>query len=82
MNLEEQPEIFHQEEQTYISISIKKPMAEPFRLIPNAYKALMTHMQMNGMKQKQNKGIIECFEKEYIKNGIGYMDIYVATEQF
>ena len=57
-------------------------MAEPFRLIPNAYKALMTHMQMNGMKQKQNKSIIECFEKEYIKNGIGYMDIYVATEQF
>ena len=80
MNIEEQPEIFHQEEQVYISISIRKPMLEPFRLIPNAYKSLMTHMKINGIKQKRDKKIIECFEKEYVKDGTHYMGIYIAVE--
>lgn len=80
MNIEEQPDIFHQEEQVYIAISIREPMIEPFRLIPNAYKTLMAHMKINGIKHKRDKKIIECFEKEYEKDGIGYMDVYIAVE--
>lgn len=80
MNIGEQPEILHQEDQSYIAISIKEPNTEPFRLIPNAYKALMAHMKINGMKHKQDKKLIECFEKEYVKDGISYMDIYIAVE--
>lgn len=78
--IKEQPEIFQQEEQEYISISIRKPIKESFRLIPNAYKSLMTHMKINGMKPKQDKNIIGCFEKEYVKDGIEYMGIYLAVE--
>lgn len=79
MNLEEQPEVFHQEEQTYIAISIRNPSQGPFHLIPNAYKTLMAHMKINGIKHKHDKKIIECFEKEYIKDGIDYMDVYIAV---
>ncbi|MBR6536539.1 MAG: helix-turn-helix transcriptional regulator [Lachnospiraceae bacterium] len=78
--LAEQPEVFHQEAQNYIAITIKEPMREPFRLIPNAYKTLMTHMKLNGVKHKQDKKIIECFEKEYEKDGVHYMDVYIAVE--
>lgn len=80
MNVEEKPEIIHQEEQAYCAITIRNPMIEPFRLIPNAYKALMTHMRINGIRHKQDKKIIECFEKEYVKDGIAYMDVYIAME--
>lgn len=80
MNIEEQPDIHRQEEQTYIAISIKEPEKEPFRLIPNAYKTLMTHMRINGMKHKRDKKNIKCFEKEYVKDGVCYMDVYIAVE--
>ncbi|MDE7187572.1 MAG: helix-turn-helix domain-containing protein [Lachnospiraceae bacterium] len=79
-NVKEKPEIIRQEEQAYAVITIRLPMAEPFRLIPNAYKVLMTHMKLNGIKHKQSKQIIECFEKEYVKDGIDYMDVYIAME--
>lgn len=80
MNIEEKPEIYHQEEQTYVAITIKGPMTNPFRIIPNAYKVLMTHMKINGILHKQDKKIIQCFEKEYVKDGVDYMDIYIAAE--
>lgn len=80
MNVREKPEIIHQADQTYIAVTIRDPMLEPFRIIPNAYKMLMTHMKINGIRHKQDKNVIECFEKEYIKDGIGYMDVYIAVE--
>ena len=80
VNIEEKPEIIHQEAQTYVAITIKEPMIEPFRIIPNAYKVLMTHMKINGIQHKQDKKILACFEKEYVKDGIDYMDIYIAVE--
>lgn len=76
----EKPEIFHQEDQDYIAITIKDPMTAPFRTIPNAYKALMMHMKINGIQHRQDGKIIECFEKEYVKDGISYMDVYIAVE--
>ncbi|MDE5699642.1 MAG: helix-turn-helix domain-containing protein [Lachnospiraceae bacterium] len=79
VNVEEKPEVIHQEEQTYAAITIRNPGGEPFRIIPNAYEVLMTHMKINGMQHKQDKKVIECFEKEYVKDGIGYMDIYIAV---
>lgn len=79
VNVEEKPEVIHQEEQTYAAITIRNPGGEPFRIIPNAYEVLMTHMKINGMQHKQDKKVIECFEKEYVKDGIDYMDIYIAV---
>ena len=40
-------DIVNQDKQKYIVITIKDPMIAPFRLIPNAYKVLMTHMHIN-----------------------------------
>lgn len=73
-------DIVYQEKQKYISITIKQPEIAPFYVIPNAYKVLMTHIQVNNMKEKRDKKIIPCFEREYEKEGINYMDVYIAIE--
>ncbi|MBQ8786377.1 MAG: helix-turn-helix transcriptional regulator [Oscillospiraceae bacterium] len=74
------PQVIHQNKQCYIAITIKQPFDAPFTIIPNAYKTLMTHMQVNGIAHKCDKKIIECFEKEYTADGIDCMDIYIAIE--
>lgn len=76
----EQMDVISQEKQKYIAITIKQPMLAPFRLIPNAYKVLMTHMKVNGIRHKEDKKIIPCFEKEYEVEGVNYMDVYIAIE--
>lgn len=73
-------EVIKQEKQKYIAITIKQPEVAPFCLIPNAYKVLMTHMKINGIKHKEDKKIISCFEKEYDVEGVHYMDVYIAVE--
>lgn len=73
-------DVIRQEKQKYIAITIKQPEIAPFRLIPNAYKVLMTHMKINGIKHKEDKSIISCFEKEYDVEGVHYMDVYIAVE--
>ena len=45
-------DIVNQDKQKYIVITIKDPMIAPFRLIPNAYKVLMTHMHINRIPHK------------------------------
>ena len=76
---EDSMEIVSQEKQKYIIITIKNPMIAPFRLIPNAYKVLMTHMHVNGINHKEDKKLISCFEKEYVIDGVSYMDVYIAV---
>jgi len=73
-------EIMYQEAQNYLAITIKQPFIAPFRLIPNAYKLLRTYMKTNGINEKHEKSIIDCFEKEYIIDGVDYMDVYIAIE--
>lgn len=73
-------EIIYQEKQKYIAITIKEPMTAPFRLIPNAYKVLMTHMKVNNIPHKEDKKVISCFEKEYDVDGMWHMDVYIAVE--
>lgn len=73
-------EIITQKEQEYAVITIKEPFIDPFTLIPNAYKTLMIYMEVNCYKYKKAKDIISCFEKVYEKDGICYMDVYIAVE--
>ncbi|WP_032123381.1 helix-turn-helix domain-containing protein [Clostridium amazonitimonense] len=73
-------EVITQKEQHYAIITIKEPFIEPFSLIPNAYKTLMIYMEVNCYKHKKGKDIIHCFEKVYEKDGICYMDVYIAVE--
>lgn len=73
-------EIMHQKAQRYIAITIKQPFEAPFRLIPNAYKTLMTYMRANSIQHKKDTSLIPCFEKEYMMDGIEYMDVYIAID--
>ena len=73
-------EVIYQNSQKYAVITIKDPFSNPFNLIPNAYKTLMTYMQINNIKHKESKEVIGCFEKQYVKDGVTYMDVYIACE--
>ncbi|WP_286907315.1 helix-turn-helix domain-containing protein [Clostridium sp. UBA1652] len=73
-------EIITQKKQEYAIITIKDPFIEAFTLIPNAYKTLMIYMEVNCYKYKKTKDILSCFEKIYDKDGVCYMDVYIAVE--
>lgn len=73
-------EIVTQASQQYAIITIKEPFTAPFSLIPNAYKTLMRYIEVNGFLHKQTKDILPCFEREYEKDDISYMDVYIAVE--
>ncbi|WP_411167364.1 helix-turn-helix transcriptional regulator [Clostridium sp. MB05] len=69
-----------QANQQYVVITIREPFKSPFSMIPNAYKTLIRYMEVNGLRHKENKEVLSCFEKEYNKEGIYYMDVYIAIE--
>ena len=46
-------------------------------ILPEGYKYIMDFLQANNFKDKVNDDIISCFEYEYEKEGVHYMDIYV-----
>jgi len=73
-------EIIRQPEQDYAVITIRDPFRAPFTLIPNAYKTLMAYMQVNGQRHACGKEAIECFERQYEREGTQYMDVYIAAE--
>lgn len=76
---DENTEIVVQKKQRYAAITIKDYVNAPFRTIPNGYKALMAYMQVNGLEHLE-EGVIPCFEREYVRDGIAYMDVYIATK--
>ena len=71
--------VLSQGRQKYMAITIREPFVAPFRLIPNAYKTLMTYMHMNGIGHRQEKNVIACFEHDYVRDGVEYMDIFIAA---
>ena len=74
-------EIVSQNRQKYITITLEEVQGEEFTIIPNAYKALLTYMAINGIKEKQDPTIISCYEHEYYDDkGVKFMDIYIAIE--
>lgn len=72
-------EVYAQEKQRYAAITIGESSKDAFVVIPNAYKTLQYYIEVNGMKEKREKGILSCFEKEYDKDG-WHMDVYIAVE--
>lgn len=73
-------EVVRQRAAKYLAITIREPFRAPFRLIPNAYKAVLAYMQANGIKPCRDQSVIECFEREYVLNNTEYMDVYLAVE--
>lgn len=64
----------------YAAITIKNPMVAPFSIIPNAYKTLFAYMGANGCSEPDEKNFVECFERSYFKDGVEYMDVFVAVK--
>lgn len=67
-------------EADYAVITIKEPFIQPFERIPNAYKLIMDYLQANNFKEKEQENIIGCFEHEYNKDGITYMDVFIHVD--
>lgn len=67
-------------EADYAVITIKEPFIQPFETIPNAYKLIMEYLEANNFKEKNQENIISCFEHEYQKNDVTYMDVYIHVD--
>lgn len=61
-------------------ITITEPFIQPFERISNAYKNIMEYLQANNFKEKQQENIISCFEREYEKDGVTYMNVYIHVD--
>ena len=64
-------------EAEYAVITVTEPSVRPFERIPTGYKCIMEFLQAKNIKEKAGDDIISCFEHEYKKDGVDYMDIYV-----
>ena len=74
-------EVFGQNRQKYITITLEEIEGEEFTVIPNAYKALLTYMAINGIKEKHDSTILSCYEHEYFDDkDVKFMEIYIAIE--
>ncbi len=67
-------------EADYAVITIREPFIQPFERIPNAYKLIMEYLQSNNFKEKNQENVLSCFEHEYIKDDITYMDVFVHVD--
>lgn len=67
-------------EADYAVITIREPFIQPFERIPNAYKLVMEYLQSNNFKEKNQENVLSCFEHEYIKDDITYMDVFVHVD--
>lgn len=68
------------EEADYAVITIKEPFIQPFERIPNAYKLIMEYLETNNFKENIPENVIGCFEYEYKKDDVTYMDVYVHVD--
>lgn len=73
-------DIMVQQDQRYAAITIKDPSNAPFTIIPDAYKTLNRFIEVNGLVHKYSKDTLQCYEREYEKDGTGYMDVYICIE--
>lgn len=73
-------EIAKQQEAVYAVITIREPFIAPFERIPGAYKAILDYLQANGFKDKIDEDVLPCFEYEYKKDDITYMDVFIHAD--
>ena len=64
-------------ETDYAVITVADPFVQPFERIPVGYRHIMEYLREAGLKDKLPDDTLGCFEHEYEKDGITYMDIYV-----
>ena len=67
----------------YAVITITDPFNQqdsPFHRIPKAYHKIMEYLGANGFREKPRPDVLSCFEHEYEKDGMTYMDVYIHAE--
>lgn len=73
-------EIRTQDEADYAVITIREPFKAPFDLIPGAYKVILEYLNANGFKENHGTDYLACFEHEYEKDGVTFMDVYIHVD--
>lgn len=73
-------EIIKQPKQRYVAITIKEPFKKPFYIIANACKTLLAYINVNGIEENKEENLLQCFEKEYVEDGVDYMDVYILIK--
>lgn len=63
------------EAQDYVTITIKRPMDNPFHLISNAFKSVFQYIKVNRYSYDRF-----AFESIFYENGIEYMKVCVAIK--
>lgn len=64
----------------YAVITIENPFLAPFDLIPNAYKTVLSYLEVNGIRHRADGKVLDCFERVYRKGETEYMDVLIAVE--
>ena len=67
-------------EAEYAVITITEPHVRSFERIPGGYNLIMEYLQASSFKEKFPENIIPCFEYEYDKDDVHYMDIFIHTD--
>ncbi len=73
-------EIFSQPDETYAIVTVTEPFKAAFERIPGAYKRIISHLNANGFKEKPKSDSLSCFELEYEKDGVHYMDVHILVD--
>ncbi len=73
-------DVVSQKEADYAVITIRDPFAAPFERIPTAYKLIMEYLSCNGFRENLQPDTIPCFEYEYEKDGVTYMDVFIHAD--
>lgn len=72
-------ELVWQEGGSYAAITITEPFKAAFTLIPNAYKTVLDYLREKNIPMREESTTQSfCFERVYVKNGVEYMDVFIA----
>ena len=70
-----------QETNKYARITIREPFRAAFELIPRGYKTIQKHIKDHGIRHTHgDETQLCCFEYVYEKDGITFMDVYIAVD--
>ena len=64
----------------YAVMTIRDPGIDPAQRVSEAYRLILELLNSGIHKKKPETGILPCFEREYIRDGIPCMDIYVHCQ--
>lgn len=70
-------EILENPQADYAVMTIRDPFVQPFDRIPGAYRLIIEYLSTGIHKKNYETGTLPCFEREYTRDGVTYMDIYI-----